>query len=240
MLGASCGTVTPGYQNECCQNKGYNGWNSEKEECEGEIETEQNSDESGQNQEQNKNMLGSTNQYQRGNLTKEQIKNITVFKNRIKSFYANQSECPYNCTCSGSTVKCKIANGTREMTINAGNSGNVIIQVKKVNASTNVTLYKSDGKVYGIFNNETREIILPDEVKEKIQNRTKAHFENESYRLMEDGNYNIEAKKRAKLIWAIPVKEKVQVRVDAETGEIIRTKTSWWGFLAKDVEAETQ
>ncbi len=34
LLGSSCITVTPGYQDECCQNKGYDSWNSEKSECE--------------------------------------------------------------------------------------------------------------------------------------------------------------------------------------------------------------
>jgi len=33
LIGASCGTVTPGYNNECCQNKGYNSWDEEKVEC---------------------------------------------------------------------------------------------------------------------------------------------------------------------------------------------------------------
>lgn len=33
LLGESCGTVTPGTNDECCQNKGYDYWNSTKEEC---------------------------------------------------------------------------------------------------------------------------------------------------------------------------------------------------------------
>lgn len=156
---------------------------------------------------------------------------------KIKSHYTNQSECPINCACSGSTVKCSFENGTREMTIYAGNSGNIIVQVKSINASTNVTLYKSDGKVFGIFEgNKTKEIILPDEVKEKIQNRTKVKLHNESMELNEEGNYEYKAKKEAKLLWMISTKEKTKFVLDAETGEITKEQNPLWGFLAKDVE----
>lgn len=200
ILGASCGTVTPGTQNECCVNKGYSGWDEEKWEC------------------------------------KEQIQNITKEKNKIKSHYNNQSECPLNCTCSGSAVKCSFENGTRIMTVYAGKSGNIIVQIKEINASINVTLYKSGEKVYGIFkNNETKEIILPDEIKEKIRNKTKARFQNESINLTEEGEYHVQARKQAKLLWMFNVNERVQFNMDAETGEITRTKNSWWGFLARDV-----
>ena len=33
VLGTSCGIVTPGSNDECCENKGYDYWNSEKQEC---------------------------------------------------------------------------------------------------------------------------------------------------------------------------------------------------------------
>ena len=34
IVGASCGTVTPGYNDECCVNKGYDLYNTETGECE--------------------------------------------------------------------------------------------------------------------------------------------------------------------------------------------------------------
>lgn len=176
----------------------------------------------------------------KGNLTEEQIQNIIQARNRIRVQYQNQSECPINCSCSGSTIKCILEDSSRTMNIYAGNSGNVIVQIKGVNSSTNVTLYKSDeGKVYGIFNdNETKEIILPDEVRERIQNKTKARIQNESIDLTEEGEYKIEAQKEAKLFWTIKVEEKVKARMNAETGEIISQRSSWWGFLAKDAETQ--
>ena len=67
-------------------------------------------------------------------------------------------QCPLECECMGSVIRCKFENGTRIMTITAGKSGNIIVQVKE-NMTTNVTLYKSGDKVYGVFTgNETREI----------------------------------------------------------------------------------
>ena len=33
-----CGTVAPGYQNECCKRKGYYAWNAEEFECENKDE----------------------------------------------------------------------------------------------------------------------------------------------------------------------------------------------------------
>jgi len=32
----------------------------------------------------------------------------------------------------------------------------------------------------------------------------------------------------------IPVRERVRFEMNSETGEVIRQRNSWWGFLAKD------
>jgi len=191
----------------------------------------------------NQNKDAITNQYPKGNLTQAQIGEIIQNKNRLRIQAQNQ-ECPSNCSCDGSTIKCRLQNATREMTITAGNSGNTIVQVKNTNASTQVQLYKAeDGKVYAQFkNNETKEIILPDEIKTRIEARLRerVHLNNTNITLNEDGTYQIEARKRARLLWAIPVQERVNAQVDAETGEILRQRNSWWGFLARDVRSEEQ
>lgn len=203
ILGADCGTVTPGYQNECCENKGYDKWDEEEFACIKERK-------------------------QNGSLIQK--------RNRIRINSLNQSECPENCTCSGSTVKCEFEGG-RTMTVYAGKSGNVIVQVKGINASTNVTLYKDDGKVYGNFTgNKTKEIHLPDKIKEKLQNQTRTRLYNESINLTEDGYYKIEGKKKARLFWLIPIREHVQAEFNAETSEAVKIRNPWWGFLAKDVK----
>ncbi|MDO8623441.1 MAG: hypothetical protein Q7R52_04285 [archaeon] len=145
-------------------------------------------------------------------------------------------DCPEECTCSGSTMKCTLQSG-REMTIIAGKSGNVIVQVKGVNMSTKVTLYKADdGKLYGTFEgNETKEVkVLPEQIQEKIKERIHAKIQNQSTELDENGMYQTEIQKKVKFIGLFPVKEKVKLEIDSETGEVIKTKTTWWGFLAKD------
>ena len=156
-------------------------------------------------------------------------------KNKLK-VNKDSSECPEKCTCTGSTMKCELENG-REMTVTAGKSGNIIIQTKESNVSTNVELYKAeDGKLYRVTkNNETKEVkYFPDQIKERIKEKVTSKIQNEEIELDENGVYQVQAKKSAKFFGLFPVKEKVQWEVNSETGEITKTKTTWWGFLAAD------
>ncbi|VVB82492.1 Uncharacterised protein [uncultured archaeon] len=169
-------------------------------------------------------------------LTNEQIHKIVTEKNRIHSAIENGT-CPNNCTCEGSVTRCELANGTREMTVVAGKSGNVIIQIQGINVSTNTTLYKGDnGKVYGIFrNNDTRIIkLLPDQVQERIRAKFSRQLENENISLNENGTYDYSGEKNATLFFFFHVKEKINAQLDSQTGEITNVKTPWWAFLAKD------
>ncbi len=173
-------------------------------------------------------------------ITANHLKNITVAKNKIHGA-AGAGECPMKCTCTGSVTKCQLNNGTKEMTVTAGKSGNIIVQVKGENMSTNVTLYKSeDGKLYGIFKgNVTRRIrMLPDQVKERIRERTRARIENENITLNEDGNYTYEAKKKARLFFIFPVRVAVKAEINSETGQATDLKGKWWAFMAKDENEE--
>ena len=170
-------------------------------------------------------------------LTQAQIQEIKKSQNRVRA-YNGTGECPENCTCTGSTTKCGLK-GDRTMTINAGRSGNVIVQVKGVNASTNVTLYKSEEKLYGVFEgNETKRIMTPEQVQEKIRERKQKTWEEHNITLDEEGYYRVQSKKKARLFFLIPVREKVRTQVDAETGEIIKIRNPWWGFLANDIKGE--
>lgn len=149
-------------------------------------------------------------------------------------------ECPEDCTCAGSTVKCQIEGG-RQMTVYAGKSGNMIVQIKGINMSTNVELYKNEnGTLIAKIKGKEKEInITPDQVQERIKNRLKKRIINiEELELNEDGYYEVQAKKRARLFLILPVKEKVRVRMDPYTGEMIKVRTSWWGFLARDIKEE--
>jgi eight-cysteine-cluster-containing protein len=173
-------------------------------------------------------------------LNNEEIKNLTIERNNLRFENKTGEQCPKNCTCTGSVVKCELKNG-REMTIYAGKSGNMIVQIKGEDMTTNVTLYKSeDGKVYAVLkNNETKEIkLLPDQVKERIREKLQRQFENENITLNENGTYEYEGKKEARLFFIFPVKVKVNSELDSETGNITKIKVPWWAFLAKDKSSE--
>jgi len=127
------------------------------------------------------------------------------------------------------------------MAIFAGKSGNTIIQSKGINASTKVELYHHNGEVYGILgDNETRLIeLLPDEVRERVRQRIKAQIEgNETIELNEEGEYEVELEKRSRFLGLFKVKEKMKLKIDSQSGEVLQERAPWWGFLANDVEAE--
>ena len=166
---------------------------------------------------------------------KEKIRNAVKGKNRLRAQIA-AGECPEKCICSGSVTKCKFGDGTREMTIVAGKSGNIIVQVKGVNASTKVVLYKSDdGELYGVFRGNKTKIVkmLPNQVKEKIRERLARQLEDEEIELDEDGEYKYQGRERARLFAVFPVKVRVAVELDPETGEVIKLRRAWWAFMAK-------
>ena len=172
--------------------------------------------------------------------TDVKIQNAVTVRNRLR-VQAETGECPEGCECKGSTTKCQLENG-REMTIRAGNSGNTIVQVKGENMTTKVVLYHHNGKVYGVFkNNKTRTVnVLPDQVREKLRERMRARMEVRNITLDDDGVYQVEAKKNGKLFFIFPVRERVETQINSETGEITRTRTSWWGFLARAVRERNE
>ncbi len=167
---------------------------------------------------------------------KDEDEKRTQLRERIKAWVEGE-ECPRSCICQGVTMKCEIEGG-REMTVYAGKSGNIIIQVKGVNVSTEVTLYKDvTGELYGSFEDGERKIkVLPDQVEELIKEKAQKSIEDTKAELDEKGIYKANAKKRAKFLGFIPVKETVRARINSDTGEIKKFGNSWWGFLARDMK----
>ena len=198
------------------------------------------SEDSGNSAEVKTETQGEDSEVQARELNAYKIKNIQRIQNRLQA-NTKAGNCPENCRCQGAVTTCQFKN--KEMTIRAGESGNMIMKVKDAEMRTKAVLYKAEGEVYGIFrNNETRVIkVLPDEVKKKIKEKIKQKdCDCEDIELDEDGVYQVQTQKRARLLGLIPVRERVKVQVNSETGEIIKTKTSWWGFLAKDVVDENE
>ncbi len=146
-------------------------------------------------------------------------------------------ECPIGCECTGSVTECLLEDGTRTITIRAGDSGNTIIQIKGVDMKSEVFLYHHNGKIYGDFEGEAKEIkVMPDEVKTTMRNRVQATLEDYNPELGDDAIYRVETKKKSRLFFLFPVREKISAQLSSQTGEIIHIRNSWWGFLARDVE----
>ena len=45
--------------------------------------------------------------------------------------------------------------------------------------------------------------------------------------------YEVKAKKEVKVLGFIKAQMRTQAQVDAGTGEVVKTRNAWWGFLAK-------
>lgn len=175
---------------------------------------------------------------ERTELTDSERSEILRSEHRLRIDSEN-SEVPENCERRGVVLRCELEDGSREMTVHTQSGNTIVIQSGDTNASTNVTLYHHDGRVFGSFgDNDTREVILPDEVKLRVRERVRAQIEDDNLTLTEDGEYILEARKRARLFGILEVRERVSANVDAETGEILRTRNPWWGFLAFDVPEE--
>jgi hypothetical protein len=168
-------------------------------------------------------------------MNKTEDKEDVKERQRLKFENKTGIACPNDCICTGVVMKCVLEDGTRIMNVYAS-SGNLIIQIKDDNVTTNVTLYKDEnGTLYTNINGKEKKIkIYPDQIREKIKEKIKANLEDENFKINDKGNYDFEAKKNSRLFWIIPAKEKVNAEVDSENGTITKIHSSWWGFLARD------
>jgi len=101
-----------------------------------------------------------------------------------------------------------------------------------------------DGKAYAELSNGMKaEVkVMPDTASEKALEVLGAKCEEMGceIELKEVGKgeeakvaYEVKAKKEVKALGFIKAQMKVKAQVDAETGEVVRTRNAWWGFLAK-------
>jgi len=175
-------------------------------------------------------------------INKTEVKEQVRERQRVKFEAKTGVDCPDDCICTGVVMKCLFEDGSREMRVYAGKSGNLIIQIKDTNMTTNITLYKDENGSLYAFNRagkEKRINFFPDQVKEKIRERIKQKTcDCENITLTDDTKYEVQTKKKARLFWIFPVREKSNVEIDAENGEILKFRNPWWGFLANDNEEE--
>lgn len=101
-----------------------------------------------------------------------------------------------------------------------------------------------DGKTYAELSNGMKaEVkVMPDTASEKALEVLGAKCEETGcvIELKEVGNgeeakaaYEVKAQKEVKVLGFVKSQMRVKAQVDAETGEVIRTRNAWWGFLAK-------
>jgi len=159
----------------------------------------------------------------------------------------NEGECPEECTCQGAVVTCPTENG-KEMTIEAGRSGNIItITMENTSVDTELELEQEIENGIAIIkaklkNGETREIkVLPEVALEKALKKLKLRgcdgdCSAELKEIREELAYEIRTERHSRILWLFRKKMKVMVRVSAENGEIIDIDKPWWAFLAAEPE----
>jgi len=163
-----------------------------------------------------------------------QNRSTKTLKKRIRD-YLGTDECPENCVCRGSTIKCETEEG-REMTVVAGKSGNIIIQTKGVNASTKVILIRQADGIYGNFSGKLKKIkYTPEQIREIVLKRLKMRNCSEGdceIILNEDGNYELKTELKYRFLFFLPAKKVVVTKVDVESGEIVGINRPWWRIIS--------
>jgi hypothetical protein len=150
--------------------------------------------------------------------------------------YGSQNQVEVQTMNQGESSKLKVQKDSEfGSTIQSGNS--------EAKTSMNVS-QGEDGKTYaGLSNGKNAEIkIMPDSASEKALGVLNAKCEESGCKieLREVGKgeetkaaYEVQAKKEVKVLGMFKSQMKVKAEVDAESGEVIKTKNAWWGFLAK-------
>ncbi len=167
-----------------------------------------------------------------------------------------ESECPEGCVCRGAVVTCPTENG-REMTIEAGRSGNVItISMEKTEVNTSLELEQEELQEQNrtrlrarLSNGRNAEIkVMPDTASEKALNRLRIRNCNKSnncsieLKETDEGNnvelkYEVQTERHARILGLFKTKMKVRAEVDAEDEDAkVKLKKPWWAFLALESE----
>lgn len=175
-------------------------------------------------------------------LIRERIREAIQERNQFRFENKTGITCPEGCFCRGVVVSCDL-DGGKQMSVYAQSGNKIVINSGGENMTTNVTLYHHDGRVFGVFDGEeeneskAKEIkVLPNEAYERAREGIRARVHNESLSLNEEGEYEYRLRKEARFLGIFKVRERMELRMDPETGEVLREKAPWWGFLANDIE----
>jgi hypothetical protein len=141
----------------------------------------------------------------------------------------------------------------KQMQIQTGAGNEVRLQVGNVEAKSNMQIGSEHDPVQNktmlktqLSNGKNAEIkVMPNTASEKAIERLQlkvCNSENNcTIELKEVGSgeqvkvaYEVQAQKEARVLGLFKAKMQVQAQVDAETGEVIKTKKPWWAFLASE------
>ncbi|MDD3175953.1 MAG: hypothetical protein PHU51_05740 [Candidatus Nanoarchaeia archaeon] len=135
-------------------------------------------------------------------------------------------------TSTGNELKLKVGNVEARSNMQIGSEHNL---------TRNKTMLKAK-----LSNGKTAEIkVMPDTASERAIERLQLKVCNSdnncSIELKEVGNnnqtklaYEVNAQKQARVLGLFKTQMQVQAQVDAETGEVIKSKKPWWAFLASE------
>lgn len=137
---------------------------------------------------------------------------------------------------NGETLRFSQENGN--IRLNAGNS---TVNCKECNLSG------ENGKLKAMLSNgRNAEIkVMPSTASERALERLRLKVCNESCSIelkeVGEGNnskiaYEFKAEKRAKVFGIFGTNMEVETQIDAETGEVIKTRRPWWSFISSEEE----
>ena len=106
----------------------------------------------------------------------------------------------------------------------------------QVNTQNQGGFQNQSGNGFGIKHIKYNKEQIRSRFRERI--RYKVGEEGMNITLDNEGIYHLQFKKHVRLFGFIKIQEKVDSQIDAETGEIIKEKNPWWGFLARDTPEE--
>lgn len=137
-----------------------------------------------------------------------------------------------------------------QLRIQTNTQTETMLQAGNVEAKTSMKMSQGeDGKTYAeLSNGMNAEIkVMPDTASQKALEVLGANCAEKgcSIELKEVGKkeeakvaYEVQAKKQVKVLGLFRSQMNTQAQVDAETGEVIKTRNAWWGFLASKKSSE--
>lgn len=131
-----------------------------------------------------------------------------------------------------------------QLKVQTNTQAKTTLQAGNTEAKTSMQMSQGeDGKTYAeLSNGMNAEVkIMPDSASQKALDALGANCAEKgcSIELKEVGKkeeakvaYEVQAKKQVKVLGLFRSQMNTEAQVDAETGEVIKTRNAWWGFLA--------